>query len=242
VSLDGPREINDAQRGKGSFEKATAGMQAVFEEKQKAGSASPILSVSYTVTADNYLSIEQFFLRELNLEAIDWVTIQSQNFITEKMGLAYARLLETKFDITSEKYWRSMVRAREDVPAMDTVELARQVNEVQRRLAELGKNVLLLPPTFSPENLAAYFSMIWADMTDTYAKCAIPWTGLDITADGNVAPCHIFYDLVMGNIYENSFEDIWNGEPYRKFRAHMERYGLMPICPGCCVLYLAGSM
>jgi radical SAM protein with 4Fe4S-binding SPASM domain len=83
--------------------------------------------------------------------------------------------------------------------------------------------------------------MEWGRMTDKYAKCPIPWSSLDITARGDAAPCHIFYDLVMGNIYEASFEEIWSGEPYRKFRDHMERHKLMSICPGCCVLYLAGS-
>ncbi len=241
VSLDGPRDVNDSQRGKGTYDRAMAGIEAVFEEKQKAGSTSPLLSVSYTVTPETYLHIEQFFLHDLNLDAMDWVTIQSQNFITEKMGLAYAKLLESRFGITSDKYWRGLVRSPEDLPEMDTVELSRQVGEVQSRFAELGKNILLLPPTFSPENLSAYFRMDWGRMTDKYSMCPVPWNSLDITAAGDVAPCHIFYDLVMGNIYESSFADIWNGEPYRKFRAHMERHGLMSVCPGCCVLYLAGS-
>jgi radical SAM protein with 4Fe4S-binding SPASM domain len=241
VSIDGPREVNDSQRGAGSYDKAMAGIQAVFDEKQRAGSHSPILSVSYTLTPENYLFIERFFLHELNLDAMDWVTIQSQNFITEKMGLAYARLLESEFGITSDSYWRGLVRSPEELPDMDTVELARQVGEVQKRLAELGKNVLLLPPTFTPENLSAYFRMKWGKMSDRYTGCPAPWSSLDITAHGDVAPCHIFYDLVMGNIYEESFADIWNGESYRKFRAYMKKHGLMSICPGCCVLYLAGS-
>ncbi len=241
VSLDGPREINDGQRGKGSYDKAMAGIEAVFEEKQKAGSAFPILSVSYTVTPENHLFIEEFFLHELNLDAMDWVTIQSQNFITEKMGLAYANLLESEFGITSDSYWRGLVRSPEELPQMDMVELSRQVGAVQSHLAELGKNVLLLPRTFTPENLSAYFRMKWGKMTEKYSTCPVPWTSLDITAGGDVAPCHIFYDLVMGNIYERSFEEIWNGEPYRKFRAYMEQHGLMSICPGCCVLYLVGS-
>ncbi len=241
VSVDGPREVNDSQRGVGSYERAMAGLETVFKEKQRAGSSAPILSVSYTVTPENYLFIEQFFLRELNLEAVDWVTIQSQNFITEKMGLAYAKLLESKFGLTSDSYWRGLVRSQAELPEMDTAELSRQVRAVQSRLAELGKNVLLLPRVFTPDNLSAYFRMDWPKMTEKYSACPAPWNSLDIIASGDVAPCHIFYDLVMGNIYENSFEEIWNGERYGKFRAHIERHGLMPVCYGCCVLYLAGS-
>jgi radical SAM protein with 4Fe4S-binding SPASM domain len=98
-----------------------------------------------------------------------------------------------------------------------------------------------LPSTFSEENLAAYLRAQWGKMTDRYRTCPVPWTVCDITATGAVAPCHIFYDLTLGNLYEHSFGEIWNGEPYRKFRAYMEQNRLMSICPGCCILYLAGS-
>ncbi|UCD57460.1 MAG: radical SAM protein [Candidatus Hydrogenedentota bacterium] len=241
VSIDGTREVNDSQRGKGSFKKAMAGIEALHREKQKAGTSAPIISIIYTVTPENHLSVEEFFLHDINLSAIDWVTIQMQNFLTEKMGEAYARLLRSKFGLTSDRYWRAMVRTPEDFGEMNTIELAHQVNMVCRRFEELGKNVLLLPPTFSPENLTAYLEARWGSMTDTYRTCAVPWNAADVTATGDLSPCHVFYDLVMGNLYEHSFEELWNSAPYRSFRAHIERHGLLSICPGCCILYLAGS-
>jgi len=241
VSLDGPREINDAQRGPGSYEKAMSGIAALYREKQKSGGRTPLISIIYTITADNYLALDQFFLRELNLEAIDWATIQMQNFITAPMGAAYARMLDSQFGIKSNRYWSGLVRSPADFSNIDAIKLADQVNRVCDSLQEMGKNVLLLPPTFSPENLSAYLGAHWNKMTDTYRRCPIPWNVIDITADGDVAPCHVFYDLVMGNLHERSFEDIWNGERYRSFRGYMERHGLMSICPGCCILYLAGS-
>jgi len=44
----------------------------------------------------------------------------------------------------------------------------------------------------------------------------------------------------VGNLHEQSISEIWNGEKYNTFRAHMKEHGLMSICPGCCILYLAG--
>jgi len=241
VSIDGPREINDSQRGEGSYAKAVAGIEALHLEKKRARASAPLISIIYTVTPENHLSIEEFFLRDLDLSQIDWVTIQMQNFLTEKMGEAYARLLESNFEITSDLYWRALVRSPGDFSEMDIAELVRQVNAVRERFAQLGKNVLLLPPTFSVENLAAYTRAKWEQMTDTYGGCTVPWNAVDITAAGDLAPCHIFYDLVMGNLHEHSFEELWNGKRYRSFRAYMERHGLMSICPGCCILYLAGN-
>ena len=161
VSIDGPREISDSQRGAGSYDKAMAGIEALHREKQRAGSDKPIISIIYTVTSENHLAIERFFLRELDLATIGWVTIQMQNFLTPKMGEVYARMLDSEFGIKSDGYWRGFVRSPDDFDEMDTAELARQVQVVQARLAEMGKGVLLLPPTFSAENLSAYLGAKW---------------------------------------------------------------------------------
>ena len=241
VSLDGSREINDSQRGKGSHDKAMDGIEALHYAKQKAKKDKPVISIIYTITQKNYLSIEDFFLRDLDLSAINWITIQMQNFLTKEMGIAYARMLETEFGLTSDSYWKALVRTPEDFAEINTVELARQVNEVCKRLQSLGKNILLLPPTFSSKNLTAYMNAKWHEMTDTYFSCPIPWHAVDITASGDLAPCHIFYDLIMGNLYDHSFEEIWNGNKYQTFRKYMEQHHLISICPGCCILYLWGK-
>ena len=241
VSIDGPRDISNSQRGQGSYEKAIAGIDALHEEKQKADALAPIISIIYTVTLENHTSIERFFLRDLDLSKLGWVTIQMQNFLTQPMGEAYGRMLESDYGITSDQYWRAFVRDPADFSEMDVGELVRQVDAVRERMEGLGKGLLLLPPTFSVENLTAYLSADWDKMADRYNGCAAPWTAPDITAGGDVAPCHVFYDFIVGNLHQSSFAEIWNDEPYQKFRAHMKRHGLMSICPGCCILFLAGS-
>ena len=57
------------------------------------------------------------------------------------------------------------------------------------------------------------------------APCLIPWFSTYITATGNVLPCCFLTDendeSVMGNIYDSSFDAIWNGEQYKKFRKQL---------------------
>ena len=50
--------------------------------------------------------------------------------------------------------------------------------------------------------------------------CEYPWTSLTVMADGSVVPCTQDYDteMIFGNVKENSLEEIWNGEAYKKFR------------------------
>jgi radical SAM protein with 4Fe4S-binding SPASM domain len=241
ISIDGPREINDYQRGKGSYDKAMAGIEALYQEKLKTGKRTPFIDVIYTITPTNYLSIEQFFLKELNLSAIDRVSIQMENFLTEEMGELYSQFLKSEFGLTSEIYWRGLLRSPKDFEAIDANVLATQVNKVCKRLRVLGKTIMLLPPTFSRENLSAYLKAEWNHMTDQYHTCLVPWFGVDITATGDLAPCHVYYDLVMGNLHKQSFEEIWNGEKYQRFREYMLQNKFMSICPGCCILYLAGK-
>lgn len=240
VSIDGPQEINDSQRGKGSYENAMAGINALYLEKLEVRSRSPLIDVIYTITPANHLSIEEFFLNDLNLSAINSISIQMENYMTEKMGLEFAHLLESEFGIKSDM-WRGCVRSPEFFKEMDITELCRQVDKVSKELRKLGKAVLRLPPTFSPKNLTAYLQADWNNMTNLYEGCPSPWSSVDITASGDLAPCHVFFDLIMGNLYENSFEEIWNGENYIKFRKYMEHNHLMSICPGCCILYLGGK-
>ena len=42
--------------------------------------------------------------------------------------------------------------------------------------------------------------------------CEYPWISTTVMADGNVVPCTQVSnnELVMGNINENSLEEIWN--------------------------------
>ena len=55
-----------------------------------------------------------------------------------------------------------------------------------------------------------------------YSKqyCEYPWLSLTVMADGNVVPCTQISnnELVLGNINENSLEEIWNGDKYQELR------------------------
>ncbi len=241
VSLDGPQDVNDIQRGKGSYAKAIKGIETLYNEREKAGKKKPTISLIYTITNDNYTSLEKLFLDDLDLNKIDWVTIQMQNFLTEIMGKTYAKILKGEFGINSDKYWKAMVRSPDDFANLDTEELSRQVKSVIVKLDSMHKNYLLLPPTFSSVNIKAYLGAKWEEMTDIYKTCLSPFTSIDITASGDIAPCHIFYDLVLGNLSKNCIFDIWNGEKFKKFRDYFSQNNLLPVCSGCCILYLSGK-
>jgi MoaA/NifB/PqqE/SkfB family radical SAM enzyme len=52
-------------------------------------------------------------------------------------------------------------------------------------------------------------------------KCWKMWHSCVMTWDGDIVPCCFDKDAkyTMGNIHQQSFKDIWNGDKYQEFRA-----------------------
>jgi radical SAM protein with 4Fe4S-binding SPASM domain len=68
-------------------------------------------------------------------------------------------------------------------------------------------------------------------------KCHMPWHRVVIRVDGDVLPCCMVkgMQLVMGNIYKQSLQEIWLGQGMRDLRQlHKEgRYYDNPVCKAC---------
>lgn len=71
-------------------------------------------------------------------------------------------------------------------------------------------NRWLFKDSNTPENTAHYMR--------TY--CEYPFMSLCVLQDGIVTPCPVDYDgtLAMGNANDQTLEEIWNSEKYKKFR------------------------
>ena len=53
--------------------------------------------------------------------------------------------------------------------------------------------------------------------------CIIGWHSLLIRPSGEVAPCCILQHRRLGNVYQQSLAEVWNGEAYEQFRAELRR-------------------
>jgi radical SAM protein with 4Fe4S-binding SPASM domain len=67
-------------------------------------------------------------------------------------------------------------------------------------------------------------------------RCKWPWERVVINSDGHVVPC--CYDFnsrySMGNVFEQSFHEVWFGAKYNRFRKRMlERWRRIPLCTDC---------
>ena len=64
--------------------------------------------------------------------------------------------------------------------------------------------------------------------------CMMPWIHMHAFADGRVYPCCFGdYHTPMGNLRENTMEEIWNNEQYRTLRKNMLEEKPSAVCAKC---------
>jgi radical SAM protein with 4Fe4S-binding SPASM domain len=67
-----------------------------------------------------------------------------------------------------------------------------------------------------------------------------PWSTAYITANGNALPCCLapfatsdYASLQLGNLFEQPFEDLWNGPRYQEWRERLLSDTPHTACAGC---------
>lgn len=65
--------------------------------------------------------------------------------------------------------------------------------------------------------------------------CREPFYGFSVHVNGNVVPCNRDWagEAIMGNLFHQSIEEIWNGAPFRTFREQMKSDVKPSICRTC---------
>jgi radical SAM protein with 4Fe4S-binding SPASM domain len=66
--------------------------------------------------------------------------------------------------------------------------------------------------------------------------CSWAWKSSYIAANGDVVPCSVIADsnvVKMGNVFEQDFQEIWNGEAYQELRERIATHDLPDHCKHC---------
>ena len=77
-----------------------------------------------------------------------------------------------------------------------------------------------------------------------WQECLRPWTTAYVTATGNCLPCcispfatHDYDSLILGNLFEQPFSEIWNSHPYQEFREQLLSSHPHQACASCGVYW-----
>jgi len=130
--------------------------------------------------------------------------------------------------------------AREDKSLQDTDDHAMELIQRSQSLAEdLGLR-------FNASGLSQPIESIQSGSTKDkpWSRCYRPQTLIYVTANGNVLPCCIapfatvdYASIILGNVYESSLNDIWQGTGYKQFRNKLQTADPPKCCQGCGVLW-----
>jgi radical SAM protein with 4Fe4S-binding SPASM domain len=151
-------------------------------------------------------------------------------FITEERAALHEKVFEQRFGSIPKNHRGYLKSCFNDVDPKETAEQIRQIKAISKGHACVPQ---MLPDITTEEQIRRYYSdHAWHC---GYPDCESIYYIAEISPDGRVTPCRDYQDYTTGNINEQSFYDIWNGESFKKFRREMKR-GLMPVCTRCCGL------
>jgi MoaA/NifB/PqqE/SkfB family radical SAM enzyme len=222
ISIDGPKETHDVMRMvEGTFEKAQRGLATLHELKKKLHSQAPLVVINSVITGDNYQNMPRMVgvAKELGATVLNF---QHFWFMTPSMIDEHNHQWGDCIPMDDEEIGST------DTHGVDTDELWRMMQQVQRDAT--------MPVTFYPElnrqELHTYYNEPHKHIRPRTPGCA--WLQTAIFPDGDVSPC---FSHVVGNIREQSFMEIWNGEKMRNHRMRLAQHGPYSVCARCCAYF-----
>ncbi|MGB5745422.1 MAG: radical SAM protein [Desulfobacterales bacterium] len=176
--------------------------------------ASPKLSLWFLGTRDNISELPGFIALAAEI-GIEEVYLQRLVYFQDNEGYGIARATKTLQDSTDGS--------------------SNLINESREISAKLHIQ-------FNASGLAGPLESLQgkAETSKPWSRCYRPLTLMYVTANGNVLPCCIspfatvdFDSIILGNVFENSLEEIWRGTRYANFRQQHQTAAPPKSCRGC---------
>jgi MoaA/NifB/PqqE/SkfB family radical SAM enzyme len=231
TSIEGFEKENDEIRGDGSFKKAMDGIKEVLY-LIKLGEFKGKQSVHCTISNANVSSLFEFslFCEKLGIDTLylcfPWYISPS---VAEKMDSFYN---EHFTDNGSLKSWYSFSFKLN----IDNIDIL--LNEMEKINGKSWNIRIRFQPAVELNEVHDF--VIGTEMAaQRKTKCLAITNRMDVLSDGSVSACKLFREFIVGNLYENSMKEVWNGEKFNKFRCLLSS-SLMPACSKCVLLYLNG--
>jgi MoaA/NifB/PqqE/SkfB family radical SAM enzyme len=222
VSLDGPPALHNEVRGvEQSFERAVAGLREVDELRRQRRVSYPVMRVATVVSNHNAFALTDLLDEIVDLP-IAGVTISHMNFVTREMAGEHNRLYGHIGHATE-----TGLAAGTDALTVDSDTLWEQICAVKARFPRFAH----FSPDFTKDELERFYHRPSEFVWDT--KCLIPWFVAEILSNGDFIPMTRCFNVKLGNIYEGTFEDVWNGGAMRRFRQNLREHRHFPACPRC---------
>lgn len=233
VSIDGREEINDQNRGKGSFKTAAEGIRELIKVRNKNRSTTPKITIISTVSDITYSHLSDVADVALEL-GVDKVHLSHLQFypreVIDNQIYCMKRFLSECFEPDKLKMQIESFEKFKTIQfePIDAEILLQQIELLRRRLD--NKIPLTMLPAFSENEIRRFYSDPNYKRPETDI-CMAPYQSVTLASTGDISFCLGYY---VGNIDKISLWDIWNDKRTRHFRKMLYNHGRFPMCHRCC--------
>ena len=222
-SIDGAKDETYARiRGANLLPKLRRGLEGLVRTKERLGAKTPYVSIWCVATSANLQELPDLLRLAADL-GVPEVYMQRMVYFAGE----------------SEKQY-GMARDELAIFGKDDNEEDRIIADCTELSIKLGINFLASGARDPINSFAAARS---SDFTPWQA-CMRPWTTAYVTANGNCLPCCIspfatddYESLILGNLFECPFGEIWNETRYQKFRMDLLSDDPHKACASCGVYW-----
>ena len=222
-SIDGAKNETYARiRGANLLPKLRQGLEGLVKTKERLGATTPHISIWCVATRENLQELPELLHLAADLGVLE-VYMQRMVYFASEPEKQYG-----------------MARDEAAIFGKDENEEDRIIEECTQLSYSLGINFLASGGRDPVNSLAAARTADFAP----WQACMRPWTTAYVTANGNCLPCCIspfatndYESLILGNLFERPFHEIWNEPLYQKFRIDLLSDHPHQACSSCGVYW-----
>ena len=232
LSIDAAGDEHDRLRGvTGTYRAAIEGIRSIRALRTGMRVASPHINVFAILLPGTEQNLKGL-AREVGTAGADSFTLAPLSFVSEDQGRAHEQAMKRLFSIAARTWrgycWPGRVSEPGSAEAI--------VREVQETEEFAGFITVLNEGFWRPADWSAYYTNR-GHVAPPGRRCVFPSNSVNVFPDGSVSRCPEYADYVVGDVHNESFSSIWNGEKLCEFRRALRREGRFPICSTCCHLY-----
>ncbi len=235
ISIDGPdAKIHNTSRpgatpGVDNFKTITEAIDTIRRIRKDRKQRLPLIASLTTINNVNYNRLVDVY--ERFRDQVDVCVFYLAWWIDRESADRHTADFEERFGFKPEKHYGWI--GSWTPPDLDV--LSDQLKRLTRRAARMsGPAVIIMPPLNEVKELEAYYTD--HDCSFGFDRCVSIYSAVELNSNGDMSPCRDYHDYVVGNVKEKTVTELWNSEPYRKFRRSVSEKGNMPVCTRCCGL------
>jgi len=227
-SVYGQEQLDDLIRGEGVFRKVTSVIKELSEYKKKRGSVKPYTSVNFTINANLTHHLEEAInaLRDATDDEVDTYRIHHLWYITHKELSMHQSVTKQLLGCMAPGAESHLIPGSQ---VLDPTSLADEISSLTNR------SKVTSFPDLTHQDILKYYS----EDGCIKGRCIAPFFVAVVKPNGDVKFCPDEWidDFVLGNVRNDSFDNIWNNDKARKFRAVLLKQKHFAGCKRCSWMY-----